>query len=420
MAARSLAQRSLRVLLLEARDRVGGRVWPHAVPGTAAPAELGAEFIHGRAELTKRLLREAGAGIIEDGGEGWVCAGGRLQPEQRDFFEAAGILGAARSLTADESVDQFLNRFSQDERGRETARIARAFVQGFDAADPAIASALAIAEEWESGTDSSGARPRGGYRPLVEHLYTTCVRAGVRIRLSAAVRRIAWRRGTAGIEVDGGSTNQTIQARAAIVTLPAGVLRHRGDGTSVVFDPGLPSAKVQALRYIEMGQVVKVVLRFRTPFWEQVQSGRYRDAGFFRCEEAPFAAFWTQLPMHTPFVTAWAGGPKALAFDDASYDVRIERARHDFGALLQEPEPARSHFEGGLTHDWSRDPLARGAYSYLAVGGMGARQALAAPIDGTLFFAGEATSTNGQSGTVNGALETGERAAEEVAVSLGH
>jgi monoamine oxidase len=70
-------------------------------------------------------------------------------------------------------------------------------------------------------------------------------------------------------------------------------------------------------------------------------------------------------------------------------------------------------------HDWSRDPFARGAYSYVAVGGGDARAAFAAPVDDTLFFAGEATSTNGQGGTVNGALETGERAAAEAAMSLG-
>ena len=70
-------------------------------------------------------------------------------------------------------------------------------------------------------------------------------------------------------------------------------------------------------------------------------------------------------------------------------------------------------------HDWGRDPFARGAYSYVAVGGGNARAALAMPVDGTLFFAGEATSNDGQGGTVNGALETGERAAREAATSIG-
>jgi monoamine oxidase len=87
--------------------------------------------------------------------------------------------------------------------------------------------------------------------------------------------------------------------------------------------------------------------------------------------------------------------------------------------LFGEPALAREEFEGGMMHDWGRDPFARGAYSYVAVGGGDARAALAAPVDDTLFFAGEATSNDGQGGTVNGALETGERAAREAAIALG-
>src|SRR5207245_8345243 len=73
-AARSLAGRSVRVLVLEARDRVGGRVWSRPAARNATPAELGAEFIHGRGEFTTQLLREAGAAAIDTGGEGWTCS----------------------------------------------------------------------------------------------------------------------------------------------------------------------------------------------------------------------------------------------------------------------------------------------------------------------------------------------------------
>jgi monoamine oxidase len=97
----------------------------------------------------------------------------------------------------------------------------------------------------------------------------------------------------------------------------------------------------------------------------------------------------------------------------------IERALEGFGAVFKEPALAREQLESGVVHDWGRDPFARGAYSYLAVNGGDARATLAAPIDDTLFFAGEATANDGQGGTVNGALETGERAAREAAAALG-
>lgn len=288
-AARRLARRSVRAVVLEARDRVGGRVWPRPAPGIPTPAELGAEFIHGRAELTMRLLREAGTAAVDAGGQAWACAeGGRLgRREDGAPSAAAGIFEAARALPADESVDRFLGRFEGDEAARETARAARAFVEGFDAADPAIASARAIADEWRAGADFAIARPLGGYRPMVEHLREACVAAGVQICLSTVVRRLSWRRGAVAVEATGGEGARTIRARAAILTLPVGVLRHPGGDAAVAFDPPLPPAKGEALRRIEMGQAVKVALWFRTAFWERVQGGRYRGAAFFRCDGRP-------------------------------------------------------------------------------------------------------------------------------------
>src|SRR3989441_6703303 len=310
-AARSLAGRSVRVLLLEARDRVGGRVWSRPAAQNATPAELGAEFIHGRGELTTQLLRDAGAGAIGTGGEGWTCSkDGELRREDWDLSSTAGIFEAARALPDDESVDRFLRRFERDQATRETARAARAFVEGFDAADPAIASARAIASEMRSGVDFAIARPLGGYGPMFEHLRNACVAAGVQIWLSTIVRRISWRRGAVGIDVNCCGESQTVHARTAILTLPVGVLRRRGDELAVAFDPDLPDAKIEALRRIQMGHGGTGGVWFRSPFWERVRNGRYRDAAFFRCERQPFVTYWTQLPVRSTLVVAWVGGPE--------------------------------------------------------------------------------------------------------------
>jgi monoamine oxidase len=419
-AARYLAARSLRVVLVEARDRIGGRVWSRPSGRAPVAMELGAEFIHGRAPQTKALLLATGSAAIDTAGESWTRhEDGSLRRDDDDFMSAASILEGARGLAADESVDRFLERFVHDATMRETARTARAFVEGFEAADPAVASARAIANELRSGVDYETARPLGGYPPMFEYLQNACASAGVRMFLSTAVRRISWGRGSVAVDVHGTSgESRTIRARAAIVTLPAGVLRHRGD-TGVVFEPSLPEAKRAALAAIEMGHVVKVVLRFRTAFWETVDQGRYRDAGFFRVTGGPFAAYWTQVPVRSELIVAWVGGPKAVALSAASEDECIAQALDGFGGLFGEPALARREFEGGAMHDWSHDPFARGAYSYVATGGGDARVVLGAPVDDALFFAGEATSNDGQGGTVNGALETGERAAREAATALG-
>jgi len=416
-AARSLAARSMRVLLIEARDRVGGRIWSRQTSRTATPAELGAEFIHGRALQTMALLRDAGTAAIDVGSEYWVTGKrGRLQRDESAFMSAAKIFEATRELDRDESVDRFLRRFERDERMQKTVAAARDFVEGFEAADPAIASTRGIAFEWQSGVDSTSARPLGGYPPLLERLRAECIEAGVRIELSTVVRAIAWQRGNVKI----GATNSrgmaaTFRARFAIVTLPIGVLRHNGDETAVVFEPALPAAKQTALASIEMGHAVKVVLWFHTPFWERLEDGRYRDGAFFRSEGQAFQTYWTLVPVRSELVVAWAGGPKAYALRGLASADLVEEALNGFSQLFDAPDLTSSEFEGGLTHDWTSDPFSRGAYSYVAVDGANARAELAAQLDETLFFAGEATSTDGQGGTVNGALATGERAAAEVA-----
>jgi len=401
-AAGKLARRSLRTIVLEARDRVGGRVLWKDVPGSASPAELGAEFIHGTAAETYELLEAAGSGPQPLSDESWSFRNGRLERDTDDFASWAALFERAADLDPDRSVDDFLAGFAGDASMNDAIESARAFVEGFDAADPAIASARSIAEEWTSGTDETSARPRGGYRPMFEHLRRACDEARAELRLSAPVRRISWRPGD--VTVDG------LRARAAVLTVPAAVLK------TIDFDAPLPPSKYAALGYIESGNVVKVAMWFRTAFWESAEHGRYRNGGFFRGIHTPFVAYWTRVPERSRLIVAWAGGPKADALRGIAPDRLGELAAQNFGEMFG--VQAVHELEGAVVHDWANDPFSRGAYSYVRVGGARARARLAEPLDGTLFFAGEATDTNGQGGTVNGALISGARAAAEATAAL--
>ena len=416
-AARHAAANGLSVTVLEARNRIGGRV---AETSTASCfAELGAEFIHGNAPETRALMREIGEREVATGGDSFALGpSGMLEPIGDDWETSTELFDGVAALDSDESVDRFLARF-HDASMAETVDYARAFVEGFDAADPAIASARGIAFELHSGVDARSARPVDGYRPVFDYLHTLVERAGVRLQLSTIVRRITWQRGSVSIAaVAGDGRERVYHARAAIVTLPVGVLRERAQNIRVTFEPELPPRKRAALDKIEMGAVVKVVLCFRSCFWEALQGGAYRDAGFFRDRNGPFLAFWTQFPLHRPLIVAWAGGPNAEALHGRTQEEVVTEALDQFGALLSAAERARDEFVSATVHDWNSDPFACGAYSYLAVGGENSRSVLAEPIGDTLFFAGEATSEDGQGGTVNGALVTGERAAGEVVALL--
>ncbi|HEY5349589.1 MAG TPA: NAD(P)/FAD-dependent oxidoreductase, partial [Candidatus Lustribacter sp.] len=413
-------ERSLRVIALEGRDRVGGRVMWRSVGSVGVPAELGAEFIHGAAPETSALLREAGLASVETGSAAWSCGpAGGLRAVDDDDFKSGDIFERVRSLAEDESVDVFLRRFEHDPSMREQAQRARAFVEGFEAADPALASVRSIADEIRTGVDSSSSRPIGSYAPLFAFLAARCARAGVDLRLGNAVERIVWKPGDVMVEARGkDGAGLTIRARCAVITVPVGVLRQAGDAKRLSFAPSLPAEKQAALRGLEMGHAVRVALTFHTPFWEQTGGGRYRDAAFFRCEGGAFNAFWTQLPRRSRSIVAWAGGPRATAMDGLPAQARIDRARDDFGAMFGQRDLARREYEAGATHDWSTDPFACGAYSYVAAGAGAARAALGVPLAETLFFAGEATATNGQGGTVSGAFETGIRAAREAVRAL--
>lgn len=415
-AARSLAERGARVVLLEARDRIGGRVWSHQGARGGIATELGAEFIHGAAPRTMALLREAGAASIDLGAESWrLGSGGTLVRDDEDFVEAARILERSRSLPADESVNAYLRRYDGDADLARRIAAARAFVEGFEAADPANASVHAIADELLSGVNSQSTRPLGGYAPVLAALQRACGAAGVDVRLSSVVQTCAWRRGHVSVNVLAPSGDvQTIRAKAAIVSVPAGVLAHRGDDGELVFEPDLPSSKREALSKIAMGHVVKIALWFRTAFWERLEDGKYRDAAFFRIGQTPVATAWTQVPVRSELLVAWTGGPAAESLGKLSPDERIERALVALSAAFGAGS-VRGEFESGLTHDWSEDRFSRGAYSYVKTGGEHARKMLAEPVNEALFFAGEATSLTNGGGTVNGALESGERVAREAA-----
>lgn len=393
-AAEALARAGRSVLVLEARERVGGRVWTRGMPGLDLPVELGAEFIHGAAKATTSLLAKTQSRAVASGREQRYVDGSRLRPVDSFALAQKAMKDTSLLRESDLSFSGYLTRRRLDPRTRTFARM---MVEGFDAADPARASARAIAEEWGGGDALLGSqpRPRRGYGPLLDWLARRIVARGARLRMSSAVREIRWKR--CFVEVIGDDFRFT--GDKAIVTLPLGVLQSR----AVRFIPELN--KQQPFRLLASGPVIKAALRFPSAFWEK----RYPGVAFFHSPRAAFPTFWTPLPVRAPLLIAWAGGPKAVRISGFSIEkltaMMLASLRTMFGNL-EEPDQV-------LLHDWRADPFARGAYSYVLVGGHDARRLLAESVGDTLYFAGEATNVEGEAGTVSGALQSGQRAASE-------
>jgi monoamine oxidase len=281
------------VLVLEARERIGGRCWTLREPGLAVPVELGAEFIHGLPQATLSLLRESGAAPVDSSREQRYLRRGKLEPV--DSFAAArsATKDAAALKKRDLSFADFLK--SKTGLSATTRTLARMMVEGFDAADPARASARSIVEEW-AGAEVGAAQPRplGGYGPMLAWLAQSADPRRMRLQLQTVVRRVRWKRGA--VEVEGSFLDKPFRARAprAVVTLPLGVLQ----SGAVEFIPALKE-KAAALSGLASGPVIKVALHFREAFWEKA----HRDVAFFHSPEGAFPTYWTQLPVRAPLLS---------------------------------------------------------------------------------------------------------------------
>jgi len=411
-AASALRNSGLSILVLDARDRVGGRVWTRHEPGLSAPVELGAEFIHGRAPETFELLHEVGKAALDTAGAHWTLRDGKLVQNTEDLF--GDIQNALKRSKIREQPDvtfgSWLDGSSKYGLSREAATMARAFVEGFDAADPDRVSAHSIAAEWGEGgmLDSPQFRPLGGYSSVLSALAGSLERDNMRLQLQTVVEAVRWQRGSVELDVSRFDEAFTIKATTAIVTLPLGVLQ----AGSVRFTPVL-AQKQRALEGLAFGPVLKLDLRFRKAFWEELDGGRYAGASFFHSADTAFPTFWTSLPLRSPLMTAWIAGPKAAKLSTREMPYIIGQALESLSTVFGGKTPDEFGLEAAYLHNWQTDPFSLGAYSYIAAGGSDARRILAAPLADTLFFAGEATDDD-EGSTVTGALLSGARVAKEI------
>jgi monoamine oxidase len=427
-AARHLHERGVDVVVVEARERIGGRVFTHRDRGTVVPIELGAEFIHGSAPELEEILTNASLASVDISGRRWQRLGGKFRPAD-DFWDRIDrVMSRLQELrTPDRSFESFLKTKPGGRRLANDRRLTKQYVEGFHAADPALISERALAE---GGSPEGDVRERrigrvlDGYDRVIQWLASPL---GDRVRLSAIVTRVRWAPGNVSVETrhPDGRARPTVNAHAAIITAPLGVLKAApGEVGAIEFDPTL-GAKQRALAQMEMGTVVRIVLRLSERFWasdwyaKQARNDGLDTLSFLHTTDEDFPIWWTAYPVRAPVMVGWHGGPGALALTQRApeeiEDAAIASLARQFDLSARK---MRGLVEAAWMHDWQHDPFARGVYSYQTVGGAGAPAALARPLRGTLFFAGEAAESEGRTGTVHGAIASGRRAADEVKRSL--
>jgi monoamine oxidase len=405
-AAMRLSAAGRRVLVVEARDRIGGRIL--TVDAEGEPIELGAEFVHGRTPVIFELLERFGLRAMEVDGDEFCNSQGRVM-ECEFFEEVHKVLEQLKKYDGpDISFEEFLRQECDFE---ETKRWARSYVAGFHGAPPDDGGVKGIIADTKAEEEIGGPRSwriEGGYRRLIDCMWQECEKNGVELRLNTLVDGVEW---SAGVRVK--ALGMEFRAPRAIVTLPVGVLQ----AGMVRFEPELTEKK-NALQGLAMGEVARCVLSFRERWWEQVKStdGRSMERLSFLLSQAEdFPTWWTQAPRKSFTLTAWASAITAPGLKGKSLEEVTGRAVNALAKILGvAAERIRGELVSSHWHDWCSDPLTAGAYTYARVGGSEGYRELSIPLRGTLFFAGEATDSTGNHATVNGAIASGFRAAEEV------
>ena len=415
MAALTLAKAGRKVTVLEARNRCGGRIHTLNQELFFKNAELGAEFVHGDLPVTLNLLNEAGIPYHSANAEMWHYRNGKFSREG-EFNGWNKVVEKLGGLKQDISIKDFLEKEFSGADNDELRRSVIGFVSGYDTADPAKASSFALREEWENEDFEAQHRVKGGYGLMIKYLEDECKKHGAELCLNSVVKEIRWQAGKVAAITDDGTE---YEAGQILIALPLGVLQaDKNEQAALTFVPEI-TRQQQAINAMGFGSIIKILLEFDTPFWEdkateQLAGASLKDMGFVLSNEA-IPTWWTQAPQHSPVLTGWLGGLPAAERKAAPVEEILQLSLQSIGNIFKRnPEELKDKLVAFDIANWTADPFTRGSYAYDTVGAPEARKVLGEAVDNTIFFAGEYLYDGPAMGTVEAALTSGLDAAGKI------
>lgn len=400
--AAELQRAGVEVTIVEARDRIGGRIWTGEVAG--ARVDLGGAWIHGPIDNPlAAYCSEEGLDWVSDGPWGSRMEvhteDGSLLPHTAttslvtawsDFDPSEAVAALDDNATFEDAVEWYIANRRLTGTPAEAVRYSLSWLEGglnIGAHPKEISAAGAALYQLHGGGNVVLA---GGYRSLVDHLAT-----GLDVSLEEQV--LAIEHGASGAIVS--TPTRSIQVDHVVVTVPIGVLRRN----AILFSPGLPSPISKAIERLRLSTVEKIVLRFQDRWWPEDLRR------LISITEAHRFPAWMDLTLHVDAPTLVGFFNPVLASIPEDPGSRLDLARGTLDSMLGKgPKPI-----GAMITDWRNDPFAGGAYSYIPVGATAADMRAFSLLDGSLRFAGEHTVPE-YYGTVHAAFVSGRNAARRL------
>ena len=409
MAAKLLSEAGKKNLLLEARDRLGGRI--HCINSLSLSAQGGAEFIHGNLQTTFDLLKEAG--IKKERLKGAFCrvTKGKWKIDENIAPHWELLMKKVNACSENISVDEFLTNNFHAKKYEGLRSQFKKYVQGYDAADTKYASILAIKKEMKH-EDESQYRPVPGYDALIGYLAKICLELNSVIKTHEAAIKIINHKNNIEVITSLGKYN----AEKLIVAVPLGVLQSAKISKSFINLPACLSLYTKMAKQIGNGSVIKILLQFDKAFWLDKDFLKTRNIEpplyIFTDEKIP--TWWTQYPSKAPLLTGWIGGPPAYKMKNYSERRFKTLVMESLASIFSLP---KFEIEKRLINykimNWSKEPHILGGYSYATLKTEKARKFMNQPYENTFYFAGEYLPENSSS-TVEAALRSGRAAATKI------
>lgn len=410
MAGHLLAKAGHHITILEAKDRIGGRICTSQKGAFSKPASLGAEFVHGKLPLTLSMLDEAGSSYNKCEGEMWHFGKGHFYREDPNGAEWPLLMERLAALQQDIPIRHFLEKEFPGSANEGFRKSVEGLVMGMDAADPEAASAFALGEEWIHEAEGDY-RIDGGYGGLIKYLSDSCVANGAVIHTKKCVKEIRWSNEGVRVTIKG---DEVFEADKVLITVPIGVLQAPPTAEAgLSFIPAIPKQQ-QAINELGSGNAIKILLQFREPIWLQHKDQDLRQMSFL-LTSAAIPTWWTQFPEPSAMLTGWVGGPQAHLLKDHSAEELLGKALASLSEIFSIPVSEISTLlDAYEVANWPADPFSLGSYSYATVATKKALAILKEPAENTIYFAGEAMYDGPAMGTVEAALTSARETAAKI------